>query len=156
MDGVLTDGTVLALESGEMARSLGSKDAFALQWATRRGYPVAVVSGGTALGMQARLTALGVSPVLMGVARKLPAVQELLHQWGFGWAQVAYIGDDMPDIPVLQLAGLAIAPADGSPDAQAAAHWVTPAPGGHGCVRQVVERWMKLQNTWYHPDVFHW
>lgn len=156
MDGVMTDGTVWAFETGEMVRNVGSKDAYAIQWAVRQGIRFAVLSGGTARGMEGRLKALGVKEIRMGVAYKLPVLAELAAGWGLAWDQVCYIGDDMPDIEALRTAGLGVAPADGAADARAAANWVTDAPGGRGCVREVLERLMKAQGIWYHTDAYHW
>jgi YrbI family 3-deoxy-D-manno-octulosonate 8-phosphate phosphatase len=91
---------------------------------------------------------LGVELVRQGVDDKLPAVKQILAQRGLQPEQVCYVGDDLPDLPVLRYVGLAAVVADGSEDLHAAAHYVTKAHGGHGALREVIELVLKNQNRW--------
>jgi 3-deoxy-D-manno-octulosonate 8-phosphate phosphatase (KDO 8-P phosphatase) len=156
MDGVLTDGSVLAFETGEFVRNVNSKDAFAIRYAVLQGVPVVVISGGTAPGMRLRLEQLGVTEVHMAASHKLMVYQDLIARMGLTDEQVCYIGDDMPDLPVMLRCGLPIAPADAAADVRAIARYTTLAPGGQGVLREVLETLLKAQSLWYAPDAYHW
>ena len=156
MDGVLTNSYVLCYESGEVVRGLHSKDGFALQLAARLGYRLCVLSGGHAPAMETRFSRLGVGEVLMNVPYKLDAYTAYRERHGLQNAQILYIGDDVPDYEVMQKAGLAVAPADAAPDILHLADFITQREGGRGCVREVIERTLKLQNRWYSPEALTW
>lgn len=156
VDGVLTDGSVLAMENGDQVRVMNIKDGYALQLAVRLGYIVAVISGGRSEGVAARLRGLGIQHVFMGVGEKLPVFERFLSEMDLAQEEVLYIGDDMPDFPVLEAAGIAVAPADAAEDILKMADWVTQKPGGKGCVREVLETVLKQQGRWLASESFIW
>lgn len=156
VDGVLTDGSVIAAEDGALLRQMNIKDGFALQHAVKAGLRIGVITGGKSAGVRQRLEGLGITDLYMGASEKLSVYESLLAQWGLGDTQVCYIGDDMPDMPVLRRVGLAVAPADAASDVLAAVHHVTAKPGGHGCVREVLEAILKAQNRWDSPVLHQW
>ena len=135
VDGVLTDGNVLALETGEMARRVNSKDAFAIQLALKLGYTVAVISGGNAKGVRRRMEQLGVRELHFKSARKLPVYEQIKTTHELQDREIMYIGDDLPDTEVMAAAGLAACPADAADDVLIKADYITRRPGGHGAVR---------------------
>jgi 3-deoxy-D-manno-octulosonate 8-phosphate phosphatase (KDO 8-P phosphatase) len=156
VDGVLTDGTVLAFENGEMVRGMYAKDGFAMQLAARMGLQLVVLSGGNSRGVQRRLEHLGVREIHFSVSYKLHRFLEVCTKLGITPAQTIYIGDDLPDLEPMQHCGLAVAPADGSEDVLAIAHYITRANGGKGCVREVLERLLKAQHKWYTKEALIW
>jgi 3-deoxy-D-manno-octulosonate 8-phosphate phosphatase (KDO 8-P phosphatase) len=154
MDGVLTDGTLLILDNGQFIRRMNIKDGYALQLAIRKGYRVAVISGSTSDPVVIRLGKLGITDVFMGVKNKTEIFQQYLAQHGIQPAQVLYMGDDIPDLAVMKLAGMPCAPADAVTEIRQAARYISHSPGGMGCVRDVIERVMKLNDQWdLHTDV---
>jgi 3-deoxy-D-manno-octulosonate 8-phosphate phosphatase (KDO 8-P phosphatase) len=154
VDGVLTDGTVLLLENGLQARQMHIKDGLALQMAMKAGYRVLIISGGSSEPVIRRLQYLGVEEVHLGLKDKLLFFEGIREQKGLQWKEVLYMGDDLPDIPVLQKAGLACCPHDAVAEVKETAHYISPVQGGRGCVRDVIEKVLKLNGHWaYTPEV---
>ncbi len=156
MDGVLTDGFTYALESGEGVRRFQIKDGYALQHAVKTGYVVAVISGGTSEGARKRFEHLGIREAHFGVGHKVQTYQDLVLRHRLLPEQVLYIGDDLPDYEVMQLAGLRCAPADACQDILAIAQYVCQARGGFGCVREVIETALRVQGRWHADHSFTW
>src|SRR5207253_10165444 len=112
VDGVLTDGTVMVLDDGQMARRMNIKDGYALQLAIKKGYHVLVISGGTSDAVKMRLNRLGVTENFMQVENKLQLLKDKVSEKNLQWDEVLFMGDDIPDHAAMQLAGLACCPAD--------------------------------------------
>lgn len=148
MDGVLTDGTLLVLPDGLMARKMNIKDGYALQLAVKKGYTVMVISGGDSPEAKERLMKLGVEQVYMGVKDKLTLLKTQLEQKKIPIAEVLYMGDDIPDLEVMNAVGFACCPADAAKDIQLASHYISPNRGGEACVRDVIEQVLKLRGDW--------
>jgi 3-deoxy-D-manno-octulosonate 8-phosphate phosphatase (KDO 8-P phosphatase) len=154
VDGVLTDGTVLLLENGLQARTMNIKDGLALQMALKNGYRVVIISGGTSEPVIRRLLYLGVEEIHLGLKDKLKRLEGIMEQYHLSWHQVLYMGDDLPDIPVLREAGLPCCPQDAVAEVKEIAQYISPFTGGKGCVRDVIEKVLKLNNHWkYIPEV---
>jgi 3-deoxy-D-manno-octulosonate 8-phosphate phosphatase (KDO 8-P phosphatase) len=148
VDGVLTDGTLLLLDNGEMARRMNIKDGYALQLAIKKGYEILVISGSTSNAVKLRLEKLGIKNVHLAVKNKQAVLQEFIGENKYTIDQVLYMGDDIPDVqPMLQV-GLACAPADAVQEVKAVAHYISPIKGGEGCVRDIIEKVLKLNNDW--------
>jgi len=148
MDGVLTDGTLLVLPGGVMARKMNIKDGYALQLAIKKGYTVIVISGGDSPEAKERLLKLGVNTVWMGVKDKLSLLKSLLTEKQIPVEEVLYMGDDIPDLEVMQMVGFSCCPADAAIDIKQASRYVSPYKGGEGCVRDVMEQVLKLRGHW--------
>jgi 3-deoxy-D-manno-octulosonate 8-phosphate phosphatase (KDO 8-P phosphatase) len=148
VDGVLTDGNLLIMASGEWARSMNIKDGYALQLAVKMGYRVLVISGGNALPVKERLEKLGVKDVFMQVENKEFVLNEYLRLHGIPLEGLLYMGDDIPDLGVMKMAGLPCCPADAAPEIKACSTYISPFPGGGGCVREVIEKVLKLNGHW--------
>jgi 3-deoxy-D-manno-octulosonate 8-phosphate phosphatase (KDO 8-P phosphatase) len=148
MDGVLTDGTLWIFDNGEFIRRMHIKDGYALQLAIKKGYRVAVISGSTSDAAVTRLHKLGVHDVFMGVVDKRRKLTEYVRQHQLSWQEVLFMGDDIPDYEVMQTAGMACAPADAVTEIKELAHYISLLPGGMGCVRDVIEKVLKLHNHW--------
>lgn len=148
MDGVLTDGTLMILDNGQFIRRMHIKDGYALQLAVKKGYRVAVISGSTSDPAVIRLGKLGITDVFMGVQNKPEVFKQYLARHGLQPAEVLYMGDDIPDLGVMKLAGMSCAPSDAVTEIRQAARFISNHPGGMGCVREVIERVMKLNDHW--------
>ena len=148
MDGVLTDGTAWVLEERRMIRRMSIKDGFALQLAIKKGFNIVVISGSTSPEVTERLKGLGITDVYMGVHNKVDCLQQYLSQKAVPLEQVLFMGDDIPDLPALKLAGLSCAPSDAVSDVKEVVHYISTFPGGMGCVRDVIEKVLKIQDRW--------
>ena len=148
VDGVMTNAQVLVTEEGHLLRSMSVRDGFALKLAIDLGYKIAVITGGSSDGVRDRLFKLGVSDYYSGVHNKLEVFDAYHERHGLDRSQTLYMGDDILDLPALQAAGIACAPADACPEVLAEADYVSAKPGGQGCVRDVIERVLKLQGKW--------
>lgn len=139
VDGVLTDGRLHITERGEETKVFHVRDGSGIVALQRAGVPVAIISGRASAAVTRRAEELHIPHVHQGVSDKGAAFDALLQGLGVAPAAVACVGDDTPDLPMLQRAGLAVAVADAHPAAKAVAHWVTGAPGGLGAVREVCD-----------------
>lgn len=148
VDGVLTDGNLLVLPGGVMARTMNIKDGYALQLAVKKGYHVLVISGGNSPEVKDRLEKLGVTHVWMQVSDKPAVLKEYMQQHQLAAETVLYMGDDIPDLQVIQLAGLPCCPADAVQEIKEKSVYISHLTGGTGCVRDVIEKVMKLRGDW--------
>ncbi|PIT72968.1 HAD family hydrolase [Limnohabitans sp. B9-3] len=136
VDGVLTDGGLYFTDSGETLKRFSTLDGHGLKMLQKAGITPAVITGRDSAPLRARLKALGIEHVRYGTEDKVPAAQEILTQLGFDWSQAAHIGDDWPDLPVMQRAAFACAPSNAHIEVKAIAHYVTQREGGHGAARE--------------------
>lgn len=148
VDGVLTDGKVLALETGEQARNFLVKDGYGIERALLAKYIVAVISGGKQKGVKKRLEFLNVEHIYLGVKNKIEVFNKLCEDNKIKPEQVLYVGDDLPDYDVMKVVGLPCCPADATNEIKEIALYVSDKNGGEGCVRDVIEKVMKVQGTW--------
>ncbi len=139
VDGVLTDGTVLLFENGLQARQMHVKDGLALQMALRNDYNVVIVSGGYSEPITSRMHFLGINEVYLAVKNKKEFLEKYLAEKKIDWKEVLFMGDDLPDIPVLQKVGLPCCPADAVMEVKKIASYISAVKGGYGCVRDVIE-----------------
>ena len=153
VDGVLTNGTVILQPNGDQSRIMNIKDGFALQLAVKKGYRVAVISGGTSETVRKRFAGLGIHDVYLGASEKWEAYQELLITYDLKPEEIAYMGDDIPDYQVLNDAGLGCCPNDAAVEIQQIAKYISPLKGGEGCGRDIIEKVMRAQDKWFNPDV---
>jgi 3-deoxy-D-manno-octulosonate 8-phosphate phosphatase (KDO 8-P phosphatase) len=148
VDGVLTDGNLLILADGQQARTMNIKDGYALQLAIKKGYRVAVISGGTSAAVTERLNRLGVMDVFLPVADKKNKLMEYVEQHRLKWEEILFMGDDIPDHAAMQLTGLPCCPADAVNEVKQVSKYVSPFDGGKGCARDVIEKVLKLNGDW--------
>ena len=139
VDGVLTDGRLYLADDGNEFKAFHSRDGHGMKMLQNQGVAVAIISGRRSLAVERRMADLGIDYVYMGVQDKLVAFQDLLQRQGLDPAQVAYVGDDVIDLPVMSRVGLAIAVQDADPFVRRHAHWQTPSAGGRGAAREVCE-----------------
>ncbi|MBC7774171.1 MAG: HAD hydrolase family protein [Phycisphaerae bacterium] len=149
VDGVLTNNELLVTEAGEYLRTMHVRDGQALKWAMAAGYPIAFITGGTSEGVKKRITQhLGISEYYSGVSDKTVAFQSFMQRTGIFSTEICYMGDDLPDIPPMRKSALACCPADAVPEVMAVCDYISPLPGGACCVRDVLEKVMKIQGKW--------
>ena len=148
VDGVLTDGRILIHGDGTESKVFDIKDGTGLVWARRAGLTVGLLSARTSAATEQRAAQLGITLLRQGVARKLDAYADILADLNVTDEQVAYMGDDILDLPVLLRAGLAASPSDAVDEVRARVHWVARAAGGHGAARELVELVLRAQGTW--------
>jgi 3-deoxy-D-manno-octulosonate 8-phosphate phosphatase (KDO 8-P phosphatase) len=148
-DGVLTDGRIWILEDGEDQKTFHTRDGFGLDIWHRAGLKSGIISGRHSSAVERRARALGMSFIHLGLKDKVKAFEQSLSDAGVSADYVAYIGDDLNDVPLMSRSGLAVAVGDGCDDVVARAHYVTKAKGGAGAVREVIELILKAQDRWY-------
>jgi 3-deoxy-D-manno-octulosonate 8-phosphate phosphatase (KDO 8-P phosphatase) len=148
VDGVLTDGTLLVMPGGLMVRRMNIKDGYALQLAVKKGYHIAVISGGDSAEVKDRLQKLGITDVYMKVQDKLSVLNEYMILNGLDLATTAYMGDDIPDYEVMKVVGLPACPADAAVEIKSLSAYVSPVNGGAGCVRDLIEKIMRVRGDW--------
>ncbi len=148
VDGVLTDGSLLLQDDGQQIRRMNIKDGYALQLAIKKGYKILILSGAQNDAVKQRLNKLGITDVMMGVLHKSAILQDYMQQHSFTKEQVLFMGDDMPDYKVMQIAGLPCCPADAVAEIRDLANYISPIKGGEGCVRDIIEKVLKLNGHW--------
>ena len=148
VDGVLTNGSVMIDSTGNYIRTMNIKDGYAIQLAIKNGYNIFVITGSQSEYVAKRLQYLGITEIHQSVSDKATTMQLLLKKYAIETATTLYIGDDMPDLKAMQLCAINACPADAAIDVVATANYISPYKGGEGCVRDVLEKIMKLQGKW--------
>lgn len=148
VDGVLTDGSLQLLGNGELSRKMNIKDGYALQRAVKKGYLVAVISGGGSSNVVKRLEGLGIEDIFTKVEDKKEKLEDYLLLNELNAETVLYMGDDIPDHDAMIMAGLPVCPEDATPEIKNICKYISPYKGGHGCVRDVIEKVLKLNEDW--------
>ena len=148
VDGVLTDGKLLLQADGSESKQFDIKDGTGIVLAQRAGLKVGFLSARVSPPTQHRAAQLGVTLVHQGVSSKIETYEHIVDKLVLEDEEVAYMGDDIVDLPVLSRVGLAAAPADAAPDVRARVHWVSRAPGGCGAARELIELILRAQRAW--------
>lgn len=148
VDGVLTDGRLFYLPDGEEARVFNVRDGLGVQLLRASGLKVGMLSGKTVEVVRRRGEELGVELLLLGIEDKVAAFDQALEKLGVKAEEVCYVGDDLPDLPLIRRAGLGCAVADAAPEVRASANIILRANGGQGAVREVCERLLKAKGNW--------
>lgn len=155
-DGVLTNGTVILQTDGEALRTANVKDGYALQLAVKLGYNVAIITGGYSGSMQKRFETLKITDFFMGVDNKLEVLSDYVQKKNINLDEVLYMGDDIPDFQAMKTVGIACCPADAVPEIKGICQYISIKKGGRGCVRDIIEQTLKVQNKWMTEDGFKW
>lgn len=157
VDGVLSASSVPLHPSGEPMRMINTKDGYAMQLAVRLGYPVAIITGCSTEAVRKRFEGLGVKDIYLGAAMKIGVYEGWIKKRGLADSEVAFMGDDIPDIEVMRRAGLAAAPSDACADILDIASYVSPFAGGMGCARDLIEQVLRARGDWMKDsDAFGW
>lgn len=148
IDGVLTDGSLLVSADGTLLRKMNIKDGYAMQLAIKKGYSISIISGAKEEGVLKRLQGLGIKDVFLGVDAKAACLSNLVNHQALTLEHTLYMGDDMPDVEPMGQVFLASCPSDAVPEIKEIAHYISPFTGGTGCVRDVIEKVLKLNQHW--------
>jgi len=147
-DGVLTDGRVWLFENGEEQKGFHTRDGLGIELWHRAGLKSGIISGRNSSAVERRAQGLGMAFVVQGVTEKVQAFTQTVTQAGVTNEEVAFIGDDLNDIPLMMRSGFGVAVADAAVEARERAHYVTKLNGGQGAVREVIELILKAQGRW--------
>ncbi len=148
VDGVLTDGGIHITPDGDLTRTMSVKDGFALKSALTAGFKVCVITGGTNLGVKIRLENLGITDIHLGAHNKIEVFDKFLGSNDTNPDRVVYMGDDIPDLPVMLKVGLPCCPQDACAEIKSISKYVSHKRGGHGAVRDIIEQVLKVQGKW--------
>ena len=148
VDGVLTNGSLILVPGGEQARVMNIRDGYAIQHAVKSGYYVLILSGGKSEDVRTRLKGLGVTDIQLGCENKLDALKKFISENNLQQEQILYMGDDIPDLYAMKIAGIACCPSDAALEIKNICHFISSFKGGEGCVRQVIEQTLKIQGKW--------
>lgn len=148
VDGVLTDGTVHITSTGDMLRTMNIKDGYALKTAVDKGYNVCIISGGSNEGVKKRLAGLGITDIYLGSHNKIEQLNDYFSRKNITPDHVLYMGDDIPDYPVMKGIGLPCCPQDAVPEIKAISKYISHKHGGKGAARDVIEQVLKVQGKW--------
>lgn len=148
VDGVLTDGGVVIDNQGIETKQFHIRDGLGIRLWQRAGHLFGVITGRNSHIVQLRSAELDITLVRQGVEDKLAAAEHILQEQGWEWESLCFIGDDLPDLPVIQRAGLGVAVADAAPEVRASADNVCEVAGGRGAVRATIETILKHQQRW--------
>jgi 3-deoxy-D-manno-octulosonate 8-phosphate phosphatase (KDO 8-P phosphatase) len=148
VDGVMTNNEVTVTENGELLRNMNVRDGLGMKLAIERGFRVAVITGGRSEGVKKRLEALGITDIYSGVSEKIEAFEHFIKAYDLDAVGILYMGDDLPDYPVMRRVGLAACPKNAAPELFPISNYISPYNGGEGCVRDVIEKVLRLQGKW--------
>ena len=148
MDGVLTDGGIVFSNQGSEIKHFFVRDGSAIKAWQKRQKQVGILSGRASDVTLQRAKDLGITTVIQDRTDKQPGFESILDHWQLTKERIAYLGDDIPDVPILKQVGLAVAVADACPEVLGVAHYVTRSPGGRGAVREAIELILRCQGHW--------
>ena len=149
VDGVFTDSTIMITTKGELLRTMNVRDGYAVKTALNQGYRVCIISGGSNEGVRHRLQGLGVTDIYLGAAFKEESLREYLMDYEISAEEILYMGDDIPDIPAMQMSGMVVCPQDAVPEVKRISHYISHLNGGKGCVRDIIQQVLKVRGHWH-------
>lgn len=156
VDGVLSCDVVSLSAEGDPMRTVNIKDGYALQLAVKKGYEVAIITGGYTEAVKTRFSRLGITHIYMRSAVKVRDYNDFIEKTGLKAEEILYAGDDIPDYEVMKLVGLPVAPADAALEIKQIARYISHKKGGEGVARDVIEQTMKAQGQWMGNEAFGW
>lgn len=148
VDGVLTNGKILVTSKGKMLREMNTKDGFIMKYALDKGFKIFIISGGTNKGVKERLKDLGIEEIFLGERTKKDTYEKLIKKYNLKKNEIVYMGDDIPDITVMKKIGVPCCPNDAVPDVKQISIYISKKNGGQGCVRDIIEQTLRVQNKW--------
>ncbi len=157
IDGVLSPSTIPMDSDGTPMRMVNIKDGYALQLAAKAGFCLAIITGGKEEAIKRRYNALGIADVFLSASKKLPILEQWALDNGLTMEEIAYMGDDIPDLPCLRAVGLACCPHDAAWEVKATSRYISPMTGGYGCGRDLLEQILKVNGKWMADEkAFGW
>lgn len=156
VDGVFTNNIVWLTPDGEQMRTANVRDGYAVQLAVKKGLRIVIISGGKSAAVQKRFEGLGVNDIFLGSSDKAHIFRNYIEKHSILPEEVCYMGDDIPDYPVMSHVGLAVCPADACPEIKSVSHYISPFRGGEGCVRDLLEQALKVKGLWMDAEGLKW
>lgn len=148
VDGVFTNSQLLLMPDGEMVRAMSTRDGFAVQLAIKKGLTICIITGGKSEAVRERFMRLGVKDVFLNVSDKVQVLKKYITENKLNLNNTLYMGDDLPDLHVMQQVGLPCCPVDAVAEIKQVSNYVSPYQGGNGCVRDIIEQVLKTQGLW--------
>ncbi|HRS67643.1 MAG TPA: HAD hydrolase family protein [Paludibacteraceae bacterium] len=157
VDGVLSATCIPLAANGDPMRMINIKDGYALHLAAKKGYPIAIITGGNTEAIRIRFSSLGIQDIYLASHYKVTDFNDFLAKYNLKAEEVMYMGDDIPDYEVMKLSGIPVCPADAAPEIKAISCYVSDKNGGQGCGRDVIEQVLKAQDHWMNgQEAFGW
>ncbi len=156
VDGVLSDPKVYLSADGELMRTMNTKDGYALQYASKRGYPIAIITGGRTESVGLRFSNLGIRDIYLGASDKIEDFNNFRKKYGLAADEVLFMGDDLPDYNVMKACGVPTCPADAVEEIKSVSVYISHLKGGEGCVRDIIEQVLRLHGKWMDGEAFAW
>ena len=157
VDGVLTDGMVTLLPTGEQLRSLNSKDGFAIQLAVKKGLRICVITGGNSENVKSRLSKMGVSDIYLRILHKIETYEDIKVMYDLTDEEIMFMGDDLPDYEIMSKVGVPACPNNAAREIKDISTYISDQDGGKGCVRDIIEKVLRSQNKWVkNPSDLSW
>jgi len=156
IDGVLSLQTISMNAFGVPSRTVNLRDGYAIQLAVRKGYHIAVISGGNSKEYKKRLKYLGVNDIYLNCRAKVEHFKEFIAKHNLDISEVLYMGDDIPDYEIMKITGVPVCPADADSEIKQISTYISDKRGGEGCVRDIIEQVLRLHNKWMDSDAFTW
>lgn len=155
-DGVLSDGSVILTSDGDALRTANVKDGYAMQLAIKKNYKIVIISGGFSESMKRRFESLNINDVFLSVDKKIDVYNQYLVNNNLQNENILFMGDDIPDYEIMLAVGVPTCPSDAVEEIKRVATYISHQPGGHGCVRDIIEQVLKVQGKWMNDDAYHW
>ncbi|OFX28040.1 MAG: 3-deoxy-D-manno-octulosonate 8-phosphate phosphatase [Bacteroidetes bacterium GWA2_32_17] len=155
VDGVFS-GNITLTESGEQLRTMNIKDGYAVQLAIKKGFQIAIITGGFSEGIRKRFEGLGIKDIYMRSEQKTKEFHNFIAKYSLQPSEVVYMGDDLPDYEVMKIAGLPVCPANSAIEIKEISKYISAIDGGNGCVRDIIEQVLRSQGKWMNNDAFKW
>lgn len=156
VDGVLSADISPLNENGDPVRTTNVKDGYALRNALNSGFEIGIITGGNIESIRIRFSKLGVKHIYMGSFDKIKSLNDFLEKTGIAKDEILYMGDDMPDYPVMKEIGMPVCPVDAIPDIKNISKYISDKKGGEGCARDVIEQVMRAQDKWINEHSYFW
>lgn len=156
VDGVFAKSNFYLHPGGDMMRSMNIKDGYAVQLAVKKGFPIAIITGGRSESVKLRFNNLGVTDIYLNSFNKSDDFEDFYMQYNLKPDNILYMGDDIPDYGVMKTVGVPTCPSDAAEDIKAISKYISDKKGGEGCVRDVIEQVLRAQNKWLDGDAFKW
>jgi 3-deoxy-D-manno-octulosonate 8-phosphate phosphatase (KDO 8-P phosphatase) len=156
LDGVLSLQTITLNSFGIPNRTVNLRDGYAIQLAVKKGYRVAIITGSNSKEYSRRLKLLGVSDIYLNCSTKIEHFNSFLKKHKLSPAETLYMGDDIPDLEVMKLVGVAVCPSDADSEVKQISGYISDRKGGEGCVRDIIEQVLRLHDKWMDSDAFCW
>ena len=156
IDGVFTDNRVILFPGMEPVRTFSARDGYALHYAIKKGLQIVIITGGKSDSVVERLTEMGVENIYSGIKNKEKKLKEFIAETNSNIEEILYMGDDIPDLRVMLMVGLACCPQDAVNEVKSICNYISPVKGGQGCVRDIIEQTLKVQGKWMDEDAHEW